>query len=290
MHWRNLLRGLTPPIFVQVARYLHSPQGQRPEWEYIPVGWSYAEEHPEVKGWDVPAIVEVYRHKWPRFAAFVAGSGPLGVNHETSIATNTDIYGHNLTMTFAYVLALAAHRKERIRLLDWGGGIGHYYLLARALIPEVEIDYFCRDLPRLCSYGSELFPEQQFFADDRWRGATYDLVMTSSSLQYEQDWQTLLRELCATAQDLLFVTRLPIVRDTPSFVFVQRPYRFGYDTEYLGWCLNEQELLRVVDEAGLTLRREFVHGFCPDIRGAPGQNSYRGYLFQRRPNTDCPNR
>lgn len=283
MHWRKWLRGLTPPILIQGARFLSSVREQRPEWEYIPEGWSYAQEHPEVKGWKVPAIGEVYRRKWPRFASLVAGNGPLGVNHETALSTNTDIDSHNLTMTFAYVLALAARRKERIRFLDWGGGIGHYYLLARALMPEVAVDYSCRDLPHLCSYGAELFPEQQFFADDRWRGATYDLVMASSSLHYKQDWQPLLRGLCSVAADLLFITRLPIVRNTPSFVFIQRPYRFGYDTEYLGWCLNEQELLRVVDEAGLALRREFVHGFSPMIRGAPGQNAYRGYLFQRQP-------
>lgn len=281
-HMRKLIRGLTPPLLAKLVETLRVRWEARPEWEYIPEGWPYAQTHPEVKGWDVQAIVDVYRSKWPRFLQLIEGSAPLGVDHQSPLTANTNVTSHNLNMTFAYVLALAAHRNGRIRMLDWGGGIGHYYLLARSLMPEVDIEYSCRDLPLLCSYGAELFPDQQFFADDRWRSRSYDLVMSSGSLQFAEDWRKLLQGLCAVTQDLLYVTNLPIVRKSPSFVFIQRPYRRGYDTEYLGWCINEQELLQEIDAAGLTLRREFVLHIKPVIRGAPEQNTYRGYLFQRR--------
>ncbi|MCB0057340.1 MAG: methyltransferase, TIGR04325 family [Anaerolineales bacterium] len=288
MRWHRVIRELTPPLFVKCVHRLRSHWESRPDWEYIPEGWAYAHAHPEVKGWDTPAIVDVYRSKWPRFVKLVQGTGPLGVNHQSPLATNTNIHSHNLNMSFAYVLGLAAHRKARIRMLDWGGGIGHYYLLARSLMPEIAIDYWCRDLPRLCSYGAELFPDQHFFTDDRWRTERYDLVMSSSSLQYTEDWQAQLQDLCAVTTDLLFITDLPIVRKTPSFVFIQRPYRHGYDTEYLGWCINESDLLTVAHSAGLGLRREFVVGFNPVITNAPEQNSYRGYLFQRSPAAPAP--
>lgn len=91
----------------------------------------------------------------------------------------------------------------------------------------------------------------------------------------------LLRDLCRVTDDLLYITGLPIVRRVPSFVFIQRPYQYDYNTEYLGWCLNEQAFLQAVGAAGLILRREFIHGFSPTIRGAPEQTVYRGYLFQR---------
>lgn len=274
---------MAPPALTRLVKTLQQRGQAIPQWEYIPEGWDYAQRHPEVKGWDVPDIVAVYRGKWPHFARIVTGIGPLGVDHQAPTLASENVANHNVIMTFAYVLALAARGRDEIRLLDWGGGSGHYYLLAQALLPDLVLDYHSRDLPGMACYGAELFPEQTFSSDDRWRASTYDLVMASSSLQYAQDWRTLLGDLCKVTDDLLYITASPIVRQVPSFVFVQRPYRHGYNTEYLGWCLNEQELLETVDSAGLALRREFVHGARPVIRGAPEQNVYRGYLFQRVP-------
>lgn len=279
---RRLARELTPPIVPRLVRAVGRRRHTHPEWEYIAEGWSYAQHHPEVRGWDVEEIADVYKRKWPRFAQFMAGSGPLGVDHQSALTTRESLIDHNASMIYGYVLALAARHKTHIRLLDWGGGCGHYYLLARALLPGVAIDYHCRDLPQLSALGAQLFPAQTFFADDRWRDRTYEMVMASSALQYAQDWQALVRELCEVTGDFLYITASPIVRHVPSFVFIQRPYQHGYNTEYLGWCLNEQELLQTVSAAGLVLRREFVHGFRPVIRGAPEQNAYRGYLFQRQ--------
>ncbi len=273
---------MTPPIVLRLVRGVRRRRQTTPEWEYIPEGWAYAQRHPEVRGWDVAEIVDVYKAKWPRYAHYVAGSGPLGVDHQSALTSQENLIDHNASMVYGYVLALAARQKARLRLLDWGGGCGHYCLLARSLLPGVAIDYHCRDLPQLSALGAQLFPDQTFFADERWRSHTYDLVMASSALQYAQDWQALVRDLCAVAGDFLYITASPIVRYVPSFVFIQRPYRHGYNTEYLGWCLNEQELLQTVGATGLVLRREFVHGFKPVIRGAPEQNAYRGYLFQRR--------
>ena len=279
---RRLARELTPPIVPRLVRAVGRRRQTHPEWEYIPEGWDHAQHHPEVRGWDVAEIADVYKRKWPRFAQFMAGSGPLGVDHQSALTARESLIDHNASMTYGYVLALAARHRTHIRLLDWGGGCGHYYLLARALLPGVAIDYHCRDLPQLSALGAQLFPAQTFFADDRWRNHTYEMVMASSALQYAQDWQALLRELCEVTGDFLYITASPIVRHVPSFVFIQRPYQHGYNTEYLGWCLNEQELLQTVGAAGLVLRREFVHGFEPVIRGAPEQNAYRGYLFQRQ--------
>lgn len=281
MSWRRLIHGLMPLSLRRNLRNRAPGSRQVHEWEFIPEGWAYAQEHPEVKGWDVPDIVAVYKSRWLQFAGHVQSPGPLSINHEAQTIFAESASYHNLVMTYAYVLALAARHKDRIRMLDWGGGIGHYYLLAQSLLPGVEFDYHCRDLPQMCSYGHQLFPEQSFFSDDRWHANCYDLVMASSSLHYAEDWPEQLRDLCSVTHDLLFVTNLPIVRRVPSFVFIQRPYRHGYNTEYLGWCINEHELVQTAAVAGLSQVRQFLYGFSPVIAGAPEQNVYRGYLFQR---------
>ena len=210
----------------------------------------------------------------------VEGTGPLGVAHESDLTTNTDINSHNTIMSFAYAVALAAHRLESLSMLDWGGGIGHYYLLARSLLPNVRIDYHCKDVPVLAEYGAQLFPEQHFYTDESCLERTYDFVTASASLHYTEDWQTLLAALAEATRGYLYVTRLPTVLQAPSFVFIQRPYAYGYNTEFLGWCLNRASFLSEAEESGLTVVREFVIAERPSIANAPEQCQYRGFLFQ----------
>ncbi len=250
------------------------------EWEYIPEGWTYGDTHPEVKGWNVSDVLEEYKRKWPQFAEMVQQTGPLGVAHESALTTNEDIKSHNAIISFAYVLALAVHKRDALSMLDWGGGIGHYYLLARTLLPGVKIEYHCKDVPLLAEYGRQLFPEQHFYTDESCLQLSYDLVMASTSLHYSKDWQITLQKLSGAARNYLYIANIPMVEQVPSFVFLQRAYQYGYNTEYLAWCLNRNELLAAAQQAGLTLVRQFIYGHQPPIRGAPEQNTFRGFLFQ----------
>ena len=282
MRFRKLLRQITPPILVTATRPFRQRRQQPVEWEYIPEGWAYAHGHPAVKGWDVPGVLATYQRKWPRFVELVQGTGPLGLSHETPLTTRESASNHNMVMTFGYALALAARHRDRLTVLDWGGGIGHYYLLAQALLPDVAIEYHCRDLPLLCTQGAQLFPDQFFYTDDSCLRQRYDFVLASSSLQYAQDWRNVLQRLVAATAGYLFIANLPIVQQTGAFVFVQRPYHFGYATEYLAWCLNQNELLATAAGAGAQLVREFVYAFVPHIQHAPEQCTYRGYLFRHQ--------
>jgi putative methyltransferase (TIGR04325 family) len=277
---KDMIRLATPPVFINLTKRLQSGRQFRVEWEYIPEGWAYAERHPEVKGWNVQDVLETYKKKWPRFVAMVQGRLPLGMAHESALTTNEDLTSHNTMMAFGYALALAARHKDRLTILDWGGGIGHYYLLAQALLPEVEIEYHCKDVPMLCKHGEQLFSQQHFYKDEGCLDRVYDLVMASTSMHYTEDWQPLLQRLASAASDYLYIANLPTVEHASSFVFIQRPYLYGYNTEYLAWCLNRTEFLYTAESAGLDLVREFVYGHQPFIHGAPEQNTYRGYLFR----------
>src|SRR5438093_2513597 len=136
----------------------------RPEWEYVPEGFAKP-----VTGWDVPAVEAAYRRRWPEFLAATRGVGTLGLAHEVPTGqpvVTEDPGWHNAVLTFGYVLARAARGREQPSLLDWGGGPGHYYVLARALLPELRLDYHSRDLPRLVALGRELLPEARFHDND----------------------------------------------------------------------------------------------------------------------------
>jgi putative methyltransferase (TIGR04325 family) len=288
-------KGLTPPYAWAVLKALRRRVRPRaepapaeapaavepvplPEWEYVPEGW----ERPE-GGWDVGAIVQAHRDKWPSFLAAVEGTGPLGVFHETPLGeeiSREDLDAQQMVLAFGYVLARAAAGKSRLSVLDWGAGPGHYAVLARALLPEIELDYHSRDLAPVVALGRELLPGDTFHADDACLERSYDLVVASSSIQYAPDWRTILAGLARATGGFLYVTRVPVALDAPSFVVLQRAHRYGYDTEFLGWVLNRDELLAAARDEGLELMRELI---LPAWLSAPGAAEdpigHRGFLF-----------
>jgi putative methyltransferase (TIGR04325 family) len=253
-----------------------------PEWEYVPEGWARLEADPRIKGWDVEAIAAAHRATWPSYRQAIEGPGPLGIYHEVPVGEEVkrDVpIQQNVIMSFAYVLALAARLADRISVLDWGGGIGHYYPLSQGLLPGIEIDYHIKDVPALCAAGRVLFPEVHFYEDDSCLRSRYDLVFASNSLQFSAAWEKTFSGLAAAAGRYLFVTRLPVSVHGPSFVVLQRAYGYGYDTEFLGWVFGRDELLEAAAQAGMSFLREFVFHSWP-IPGAPANPvELRGYLF-----------
>jgi putative methyltransferase (TIGR04325 family) len=280
MSFAAFARRLLPPIVLDALRPLHS-LGRRPAWEMLPGG--FASLPASARGWSDESILAAQRERWPAFVAALAGPGPLGVAHESPAIGREDLAAHHTVMAFAYVLARAARGRDRLSLLDWGGGIGHYAALARVLMPEVELEYDCRDLPLLCRHGRTLFPNATFHEDDGCLDRTYDLVLASSSLQYREDWRGTLAGLARATGGWLFVTRLPVVRRVPSFVVVQRPSAHGYHTEYAGWFLNRGELLDEGARLGLALEREILIDERAVVAGAPEACEYRGFLFRPAP-------
>lgn len=287
---KEFIKYITPPVLIQAVRFLRprvpepEPQSEPTddvvEWEYVPEGWSAAAADSKIKGWDVQSVLNIYRAKWPEFVKQLEGSKPFGVSHESDLSSQTDPIFHNIMMSYGYALSVASRLKTSISLLDWGGGIGHYYLISRALMPDLEIDYHCKDVPLLVEHGRELFPRAHFYVDDDCLRRQYDFVLASTSLHYSQDWAAALNGLIKATDGHIFITQLPIVFQAASFVMVQRPYKYGYDTEYLGWCLNREEFLQTAAAAGAELLREFIVGYQPHIHDAPEQCEYRGYLFR----------
>ena len=79
---------------------------------------------------------------------------------------------------------------------------------------------------------------------------------------------------------VLMLIRVPIAVSHPSFVVLQRAYAYGYDTEYIGWVFNREELLDVARATGVQLEREFVLLPPGPIAGAPDQVAQVGFLFR----------
>ena len=245
-----------------------------PEWEYVPEGW----QRP-AKGWAVDSVARGYREKWADYLAAIQAPNALGVHHETAQVTRGDAGAHNMLVSFAYVMALASRGRDRLSVLDWGGGLGHYLALARSAVPGLELEYHVKETSAACRRGREVSPEVTFHDDESCVDRRFDLVVASSSLQYEPEWQRLLERLATATGGYLYIARVPVALHSESFVVLQRPYVHGYDTEYLGWVLNRRELLAA---AALPLAREFLLDARFSAEGAPENPvEHRSFLFNR---------
>jgi putative methyltransferase (TIGR04325 family) len=246
--------------------------------EYAPKGWETALGAPETSGWNDLSVVAAEKERWDVFSKLVKGSGPLGFSHEhTDLTSTRNISFHNVHITYGYVLALAAHQKTRLSVLDYGGGLGHYYLLGKTLLPEVELEFHCKEMPQMAEAGKILNPEIQWFTDDSCLNKTFDLVMISGSLQYIEHWQDFLHAVSSTVGEYLFLTRVPVIEKHDSFVAIQK----SYDTAMLHWQFNRGLLLRTIEKEGYGIVREFVIGDRPYIKGAPEQCELLSWLFRK---------
>jgi putative methyltransferase (TIGR04325 family) len=292
------VKAVTPPILLLAAKWLAirlglrkpDEQGQTsrlsrglslpeapPEWEYVPEGWRR-----ETRGWAVEEVARAYREKWPSYLAAIEAPQPLGVHHETAEVLRGDPGAHNMLVSFAYVLALAAGGRGRISVLDWGGGLGHYRALGRSVLPDLELDYHVKELPAVCAEGRAVSPEVAFHEDESCLEHRYDLAIVSSSVQYAEDWRRLLARLAGAAERYLYIARVPIALTSDSFVVLQRAHAYGYQTEYLGWVLNRGELLQAAGASGLELTREFLLDARLSAAGAPEDPvDHRSFLFNR---------
>lgn len=288
---RDLAHAVLPPVVYDALRgFRDRLRAREPEWEYVPEGWARARTDPCVSGWNVDAVVERYRLLWPEWTRALLGTGTLGVDYTRSLRTidtdaarvPTDLgWAHDSVMSYAYALTLTARFKERLSIMDWGGGVGQFLPLSRVLLPGVEFDYHVKDVPVMCSLGRELNPAAQFHEDDSWRGRRYDLGLSISAFQFTEEWRDALMALAEVTDTHLFISRLPIVFRSPSFAVLLRGEAYGFETQFLGWFFNRSELVECARSAGLELVREFVMLDETPAHGAPEQATYRGFLFHR---------
>ena len=273
----RIIKLFLPPVVCKGAHYIRD-LFRKPALEYAPAGWRTPLDAGQNQGWNVDSVIETERAKWGTFCQNLAGTGPLGFSHEhTDLSVIRNPNFHNVHISYAYVLALAAHKKDRISVLEWGGALGHYYQVGKAVLPDVAIDYHVKEVPLMAQAGKQLNPEVHWYDDESCLQRDYDLIMLTGCIPYMPDWADVLQRIARAVKKYLFLFRLPVVEHSLSFIAIQRLY----NSQMLHQQLNQTEFLEAVKKTGLTLTREFVVGDRPYIKGAPEQCEIRGWLFRR---------
>lgn len=249
-------------------------------WEYLNDCWPTTDDRDQ--GYDTQDRIDKLRKNWDSFLAKYKGTKPLGSLVGTFNPATPNNLEQNIFMTYASILGLANRKKEKLSILDWGGGCGDYYLISKALFPEVQLDYHIKELPLVCQAGRELLPEVSWSEDEKkCFERSYDLVLVSGSLQYSQNWQSILKKLNDVCNSYLYFTRIYVVHQTNSYVVIQRIS--GINAECLCWVLNSRELLNYTQSLGMKLVREFLIDWMIFPHKAPEPFEVAGFLF--RPET-----
>jgi putative methyltransferase (TIGR04325 family) len=264
---RRVLSGAVPPCLWDWVRVRLSGAWKVSAWPTVQAAGGWAEA--------ASKAAEGYEEAVRR----VTQGGALSYlpAEEPAAWLHSDPQFHHRLVQLGLVAARMSGARGALNILDYGGGFGAHAHALKRLLPGLRIQYTICELPAFCELGRKLNPDVRFVSSVAEAGTGYDLVYASSSVQYTQDWQKLLRDLCAASAGGVFVTRTPFVVTSDAFVVMQR----AYGTEYPGWVFNKDEFVQTVQKvSSRKLREVFVNGRGLAVRGAPEPNVQLGLLFE----------
>jgi putative methyltransferase (TIGR04325 family) len=204
---RRLAKQWIPPILLQHALQIRSPTVRYGSFEEAMAACGM--------GYESRSLTEVVVKKNLRLrremhAAEAAGQGA----HLDLSAVRT-------------LVALGLCKRGRtLNVLDFGGGAGTHYLIARAALgPEVSLRWNVVESSEMVHAANVMADGQLRFYDDlepaREDLGQIDLVLASSALQYVRDPFDTLRRLTTLGARSIFITRTPFSADEGTHFFRQ---------------------------------------------------------------------
>lgn len=287
---KDVLRGLLPPAAWQAARQVRASLRPPDHGWKVAEGGTRAFSKPSTD-WDTEAVAQSYERRWPLFERVRGSSVPpvfaseeesLVFDPETDLPSASTLFRHNSLLGLVYAVTRASRQRSSLKVLDWGGGVGHQYGLLRSLLPDLALEYTCFDLPVSVRLGSKRFPDAQFTSDFKCLNEPYDLIVANGSLHYFKEWQDVVQKFGESSRGFVFITMLPVVLDAPSVVMLQQWTNVD-GTRYAEpeWFVSRDELMQVAVGPKWRLERELVCGYSPQIPGSAAKVDYRGFLFEK---------
>lgn len=268
MTFRRIVKPIVPPVLWSIGSELRQRLVRSTDrLAYAPLGWKTALPPGNTNEAFWSRFVERERAWCQAMIARVRAEDPV-------LTSDDGMFSY---IAFGYVLALAARNKDKVTVIDYGGNLGEYYWIGKALLAGVELEFHCKELPAIAAVGRILSPDVIWHTDDECLDGQYDLVMFSASLPYLPDWKSVLHRAAQGTRSYLFLADIPSVRDVPTFVITQR----SGGVTHLQYLFNRSEIVDTVQRAGLRLVREFTMGVHAPVANAPEQPQYAGLLFAR---------
>lgn len=137
-----------------------------------------------------------------------------------------------------------------IRILDFGGGLGHSYFPLRINLPDCfNLKYLIVENKSMCKLGNEVNKDfDEIFFYSRIKEQKVDLIFAKSSLHYVSNWKQLLKKFKKLSPKYLIISDLP-ASENKTFVTSQKYYDYKIPVRF--WNINE--FLNFMDSMGYKL-------------------------------------
>jgi putative methyltransferase (TIGR04325 family) len=145
------------------------------------------------------------------------------------------------------VSMMLSRRTKKLRILDFGGGFGIAYMNLIENIPNVvnHIEYTVVDNFEVCKQAKILFDRESSitFLESLPKKDVFDLVYSSSCVQYIENWKEVLRELSTFNADHIYFSDF-FCSLSKSFVTLQN----YYESKIPHWFFNLDEFKRELEK------------------------------------------
>lgn len=265
MKLRELIKGLTPPLAIELAGKLR-PSGNRWSGDYA--SWSAALA--DSSGYDAPVILER-----ARTAALAVKRGDAAWERDTVLFDHVE-YSWPLLSALMWVAA----RTGRLHVIDFGGALGSTYFQNRAFLRGLrDVQWTVVEQPQFVEAGNaELADEQLRFAPSI-ADCSGDIILFSSVLEYLEDPHALVRTLDPRIR-FAVVDLTPLHEGDRDRLTVQTVPASIYPATYPCWMLSRPKLLRSF--GAFDVVAEFDAYVGRDVKVDDLHAGYRGFILERQ--------
>ncbi|MHC4560179.1 MAG: methyltransferase, TIGR04325 family [Planctomycetota bacterium] len=176
------------------------------------------------------------------------------------------------------VASMVYNEMGRVRILDFGGGIGFtFYEVAQALPKTENFEYHIVGTEAECTAGRHSFMEEGniFFHNSLPEDiGEVDIVHMGSSLHYIEKWRETLARLCGYSPEYLLFTDLT-AGDIPTYASAQK----YYDSSIPVWFFNLEEIIEAMFNEGfkLVFKSTYVSKILGEEQPLPQDNFKEEY-------------
>ena len=148
------------------------------------------------------------------------------------------------------IVSMMLNQKFKIDILDFGGGLGIGYMTLKESIlnSNEKINYTILELPQICKEGNALHNEEINFVDTFSNLKTFDLVHSSSAIQYIEDWKNLVNQFCSFNAEHILMSDV-FAGNFKTFVTLQN----YYSNKIPHWFFNYEEFVESFNKNGYSL-------------------------------------
>jgi putative methyltransferase (TIGR04325 family) len=178
-------------------------------------------------------------------------AGRLEAQKRDALTNHLDPRSQQILAALAVVLS--HNPGQTLRVIDFGGGTGHYYYLMRRYLDH--LSWAVLETPEMAAAcGAFANAQLSFHSSTDTLTGEYDIVIMSSVLNFVEEPLATFRKLSERALFCL-INRLPLIPSERDRLTIQRVPPSIYRASYPFWFFSENLFLRAIEDTHKVLMR-----------------------------------